>query len=54
MSRYRVDDGVGLAFPRPIVGSQGDGHVCSVHAAEVVLGQVAGRESSRASGHPQS
>jgi hypothetical protein len=38
-----VDDGVVLVFLRPMVGSQGDGHVRSVHAAEVVLGQVAWR-----------
>jgi hypothetical protein len=40
---YRVDDGLGLVLPRPRVGSQGDGHVRSVHASEVVLGQVAWR-----------
>jgi hypothetical protein len=32
-----VDDGVGLVLLIPMVASQGDGHVRSVHAAEVVL-----------------
>jgi hypothetical protein len=38
-----VDDGVGLVLLIPMVGSQGDGNVLSVYAAEVVLGQVAWR-----------
>jgi hypothetical protein len=37
-----VDDGVCLVLPRPMVVSEGDGHVGGVHSAEVVLGQVAG------------
>jgi hypothetical protein len=41
----RVDDGVCLVMPRPMVVSEGDGHVGGVHSVEVVLGQVVGRES---------
>jgi hypothetical protein len=33
---------IGLVFLGPMVISQGDGHVGSVHAAKVVLGQVPG------------
>jgi hypothetical protein len=47
-----VDDGVCLVLLRPMVVSESDGHVDSVHSTEVVLGQVVGRESLRASGHP--
>jgi hypothetical protein len=47
-----VDDGVCLVLPRPMVVSEGDGHVGCVHSAEVVPIQVAGRESPLASGHP--
>jgi hypothetical protein len=51
--RDGVDDGVGFVSLRLMVVSQGDGHVRSVNATEVVLGQVAYRESSRSSGHPR-
>jgi hypothetical protein len=40
-----VDDGVCLVLLRPMVVYEGDEHVGGVHSAEVVLGQVAGRES---------
>jgi hypothetical protein len=40
-----VNDGVCLVLLGPMVIPEGDGHVGSVHAAEVVLGQVAGRET---------
>jgi hypothetical protein len=46
--RDGVDEVFCLVLLRPMVVSQGDGHVCSVHAAE-----VAWRESSRSSGHPR-
>jgi hypothetical protein len=39
-----VNDGIGLVLLGPMVITEGDDHVGSVHAAEVVLGQVAGRE----------
>jgi hypothetical protein len=35
-----VNDCIGLVLLGPMVISQGDGHVGSVHAAKVVLGQV--------------
>jgi hypothetical protein len=37
-----VNDCIGLVLLGPMVISQGDGHVGSVHAAKVFLGQVAG------------
>jgi hypothetical protein len=37
-----VNNCIGLVLLVPMVISQGDGHVDSVHAAKVVLGQVAG------------
>jgi hypothetical protein len=37
-----VNDCAGLMYLVPMVFSQGDGHVSSVHAAKVVLRQVAG------------
>jgi hypothetical protein len=40
----KVDDGVCLVLSRPMVVSEGDGHVGCVYSVEVVLGQVAGRE----------
>jgi hypothetical protein len=39
-----VDDGVRLVLLGSMVITEGDGHVGSVHSAEVVLGQVAGSE----------
>jgi hypothetical protein len=48
-----VGNGVFQMLLRPMVISEGDGHVGSVHSAEVVLGKVEGRESLRASGHPR-
>jgi hypothetical protein len=48
-----VDDGVCLGLLGPMVIPEGDGHVSSVHSAEVVWGQVAGSEILRASGHPR-
>jgi hypothetical protein len=48
-----ADDGLCLVLLRPMVVSEGNGHVDGVHSAKVVLGQVAGRESLRASGHPR-
>jgi hypothetical protein len=48
-----VDDIVCLMLPITMVVSEGDGHVGDVHSAEVFLGQVAGRESLRASEHPR-
>jgi hypothetical protein len=48
-----VDDGVCQMLLGPMVISEGDGHVGSVHSVEVVLGQVAGREILRASGYPR-
>jgi hypothetical protein len=45
--------GVCLVLLIPMVVSEGDGHVGGVHSAEVVLGQVTGRESLQASGHPR-
>jgi hypothetical protein len=40
----QVNDNIGLVLPGPMVISKGDGHVGSVHVAEVPLVQVAGRE----------
>jgi hypothetical protein len=37
-----VNDCIGLVLLGPMVISQGDGHVGSVHAEKVVLGQVPG------------
>jgi hypothetical protein len=37
-----VNDCIGLVLMVPMVVYQGDGHVGSVHAAKVVLGQVSG------------
>jgi hypothetical protein len=48
-----VDDGVCQMLLRPMVISEGDGHVGSIHSSEVVLGQVAGRDIMRVSGHPR-
>jgi hypothetical protein len=48
-----VDDGSCLVLMRLMVVSNGDSHGVGVHSTEVVLGQVVGRESVRASGHPQ-
>jgi hypothetical protein len=48
-----VDDGVRLVLLLPTLSPEGDGHVDSVHSAEVVLGQVTGSEILRASGHPR-
>jgi hypothetical protein len=39
-----VNDCIGLVLLGPMVISQGDGHVGSVHAAKVILGQVAGSD----------
>jgi hypothetical protein len=40
-----VNDCIGLLLLGTMVIFKGDGHMGSVHAAEVVLGQVAGRET---------
>jgi hypothetical protein len=48
-----VDDGVCQMLLRPMIISEGDGHMGCVHAAEVNLRQVAGREILRARGHPR-
>jgi hypothetical protein len=37
-----VNDCIGLMYLGPMVISQGDGHLGSVHAEKVALGQVAG------------
>jgi hypothetical protein len=39
-----VNDCIGLVLLGPMLISQGDGHVGSVHAAKVVLGQVSGEK----------
>jgi hypothetical protein len=39
-----VSDSIGLGLLGPITIYEGDGHVGSVHATEVVLGQVTGRD----------
>jgi hypothetical protein len=41
--RDEVDKGIYLVLLRPMDVSQGEGHVYSVHAVEVVLGHVAWR-----------
>jgi hypothetical protein len=41
-SSDRVNDCIGLLLLVPMAISQGDGHVGSVHAAKVVVGQVPG------------
>jgi hypothetical protein len=48
-----VDDCVGVMPLRTMVISEGNSHVGGVHSTEVVLRQVAGRESLGASGHHQ-
>jgi hypothetical protein len=48
-----VNDCIGLVLLGPMVIPEGDGHVGSVHAAEVVLRQVARREILLARGHPR-
>jgi hypothetical protein len=49
-----VDDCVGVVPLRPMVISEGNGHVGGVHFAEVILRQVAWCESLGTSGYPWS
>jgi hypothetical protein len=39
-----VNNGIGFGLLGPMVISEGDGHMGSVHATHFVLGQVGGRE----------